>query len=170
MGWGTGGPARAYATRGASLAVGSVPVGAVVAFLSTQAKGAFAGSDFDGEIGGGVLKRFVVTFDYARQTMYLKPRQAPPADVGTFDRAGMWFNRSGGEFVVVDVTRGGPAAQAGLTPGDEIVGVDGKAARRLTVDDLRRRLRNDRPGIVVTLKIRRYGRLRTLTVTLRDLI
>ncbi len=170
VGWGTGGPARGYATRGAALDVGPIPVGSVVALLSTQDKGAFAGSDFDGEIGGGVLKRFVVTFDYAHQRMYLKPTDVPPADVDTFDRAGMWFNRSDAGFVVVDVTRGGSAAKAGIEPGDEIVTVNGAPAKNLQVYDLRRRLRNERPGTVVTFKVRRNGRLRTSSVTLRNLI
>jgi predicted aspartyl protease len=169
-GWGTGGPARAYATRAASLDVGSVPVAGVVAFFSTQGKGAFAGADFDGDIGGGVLKRFVVTFDYGRQTLYLKPTSSPATDVGTFDRAGLWFNRSKAGFAIVDVDPGGPAAKAGLAAGDEIVGVDGKPARSLTVYDLRRRLRDDRPGTVVTFSLRRNGRTRTSKVTLRDLI
>jgi hypothetical protein len=169
-GWGTGGPARAYATRATSLDVGSVPVGGVVAFFSTQGKGAFAGADFDGDIGGGVLKRFVVTFDYGRQTLYLKPTSSPATDVGTFDRAGLWFNRSKAGFAIVDVDPGGPAARAGLVAGDEIVGVDGKPARSLTVYDLRRRLRDDRPGTVVTFSLRRSGRTRTSKVTLRDLI
>ena len=52
-GWGVGGPSRAYATRGARLDIGAIHVADVVTFLSTDARGAFAGSDFDGEIGGG---------------------------------------------------------------------------------------------------------------------
>jgi hypothetical protein len=169
-GWGVGGPAYAYATRGTSLAVGPIAIGDVVALFSTQEKGAFAGGDFDGEIGGGVLKRFVVTFDYARQTLYLKPRGRPPDDVGTFDRAGMWFNASEVGFRIVDVARNGPAAEAGLAPGDEIVGFDGKPAKDFTVSDLRRRLRLGRPGTDVTFTIRRSGREHIFTVTLRDLI
>jgi hypothetical protein len=169
-GWGTGGSSRGYATRGTGLGVGTVHVPDVVTFLSTDAKGAFAGSDFDGDVGGGVLKRFVVTFDYGHQLMYLKPAEAPQADIGTFDRAGMWFNRSPAGFTIVDVAANTPAARAGLTAGDRIVSVDGRSAKRINVYDLRSRLRNDPPGTVVTFVVRREGQLRTSTVTLRDLI
>jgi membrane-associated protease RseP (regulator of RpoE activity) len=128
-GWGIGGPSHAYATRRTGLGIGPVHVPDVVTFLSTDAKGAFAGSDFDGDIGGGILKRFVVTFDYKHQLMYLKPANAPQADVGTFDRAGMWFNRSPTGFAIVDVAANTPAARAGLAAGDEIVSVDGAPAK-----------------------------------------
>lgn len=169
-GWGVGGAARGYAMRADSFKVGPISIGRAVTFLSTQDKGVFAGSTFDGEIGGGILKRFVVTFDYAHQKMYLKPTQAAPTDVGTFDRAGMWFNKSQAGFVVVDVTRGGPAAIAGVEPKDEIRSVDGKVAKTLAVDELRRRLRNDPAGTLVRIKISRDGRLHTLDVTLHDQI
>jgi hypothetical protein len=169
-GWGTGGPSRAYATRGGTLGVGPIQVQDVVTFLSTDAKGAFAGSDFDGEIGGGVLKRFAVTFDYRHQVMYWKPAQRTPSDVGTFDRAGMWFNRSPSGLAIVAVAAGTPAAQAGLTAGDQIVSVDGLSARTMNVYDLRSRLRNAPPGTRVRFVVLRHGRPKKSIVTLQDLI
>jgi len=63
--------------RGASLTLGPVEVKGVVASLSTQTKGAFASDDYQGSIGGGFLKRFVVTFDYGHQIIYLKPWRSP---------------------------------------------------------------------------------------------
>lgn len=168
-GWGIGGPARAYAMRGAHLGIGPVQVRNVVTFLSSQSKGVFSGSDFSGEIGGGILKRFVVTFDYEHQTMYLKPSPTSD-DVGAFDRAGMWFNRSGKGFEIVDVVVGGPAAQAGLKPGDQIVAVNGQPATGEQVYKLRRRFRDEPPGTRMTVGVRRNGRLRTAELILRDLI
>ncbi len=168
-GWGTGGPSRAYATRGARLGIGPLQVHDLVAFLSTDVKGAFASTEFSGEIGGGVLKRFIVTFDYEHQTLYLKPSPVSK-DVGAFDRAGMWFNRSDEGFDVVDVVVGGPAARAGLKPGDHIVSVDGQPALGLKPYELRRRLRDEPPGSRVVLGLRGNGRSRTVSLVLRDLI
>ncbi len=169
-GWGVGGPSRGYVTRGALLTLGPVEVKSVVATLTTQTKGAFAGDAYQGNIGGGVLKRFVVTFDYGRQIMYLKPLPTPPEDIGGFDRAGMWFNVSGDGFKIVDVTANGPAEAAGLKVGDEIVGIDGQPSNTVKIYELRRRLRSQPPGTVVALKVARSGASREVKVTLRDLI
>ncbi|HUO99230.1 MAG TPA: PDZ domain-containing protein, partial [Rhizomicrobium sp.] len=169
-GWGVGGPSHAYVTRGAEMSLGDVKVAGIVTSLSTDAKGAFAGSDYSGNVGAGILKRFVVTFDYNNQVMYLKPLPQPVADTGTFDRAGMWFNQTGTGFKIVDVTQRAPAEEAGLKAGDEIVEVDGKPADAMKLYDLRFRLRNDAPGTVVTFKVLRGKEYRTIKVTLRDLI
>ena len=169
-GWGVGGPSRAYVMRGRSLKLGPVEVTGVVTDAAIQAKGAFAGDDNQGNIGGGVLKRFVVTFDYGHQIMYLKPLAGPVADAGTYDRAGMWFNRAPEGFKLVDITAGGPAATAGLKPGDLITEVDGAPARELGLADLRRRLRNEAPGTRLRLAVLRDGQPIRVEVTLRDLI
>jgi hypothetical protein len=169
-GWGVGGPSHAYVTRGADMTLGDVKVGTVVASLSTDSKGAFAGSEYSGNVGAGVLKRFIVTFDYNNQLMYLKPLPKPVADTNTFDRAGMWFNQSGTDFKVVDVTKDAPAEKAGIKIGDVITAVDGKPTDGMHVYDLRVRLRNDPPGTVVKLTVMRDKKSRTLKVTLRDLI
>ncbi|MGQ0741993.1 MAG: VOC family protein [Alphaproteobacteria bacterium] len=112
-----GGPSCGYITRGMSLKVGSVEVRDIIVALNTQSKGAFACGDYSGNIGSGIPKRFIVTFDYENQIMYLKPAPKPVADTGTFDRSGMWINKSGDAFKIVDVTAGGPATQAGLKAG-----------------------------------------------------
>ncbi len=169
-GWGVGGPSRAYVMRGASLKLGSVEVKGVVASAATQARGAFAGDDYQGNIGGGVLKRFVVTFDYAHQIMYLKPLSGPVADAGVFDRSGMWINRAQGGYKVVDVTAAGPAEAAGVKVGDLVTIIEGRPASALAIYDARRRLRTAPPGTVIPITITRDGKALRLKLTLRDLI
>ena len=170
-GWGVGGPSRGYVTRGTSMTLGSVEVDNVVTTLSTQDKGAFAGNDYQGNVGGGILKRFVVTFDYGNQIMYLKPLPGPVADTGTYDRAGMWFNQSPKGFDVVSVTPGSPADTAALAVGDVIVSVDGVPAKDIHLYDLRARLRNAAPGTAVEFIVRNAaGKTRNVRVVLRDLI
>ncbi|MCW2585313.1 MAG: hypothetical protein JWN55_829 [Frankiales bacterium] len=63
-----------------------------------------------------------------------------------------------------DVTAGGPAAKAGLQPGDVVTKVDD---RRVTdADSLIVAIRSHDPGSTVTLTITRGGATKTLTVTL----
>lgn len=169
-GWGVGGPTRSFAIRGGTLKIGPFAVQKAVVELSTDKGGAMADPTIAGNIGAGILKRYVVTLDYEHSTMYLKPIATPVADLDTFDRAGMWFNQSDTGFSVVDVTKGAPADAAGLKAGDDIVAVDGKPATGIHLYDLRRRLRDDAPGTVVTFAVRSGGQTRDVKVTLRDLI
>ncbi|HEX4533869.1 MAG TPA: aspartyl protease family protein [Rhizomicrobium sp.] len=169
-GWGIGGPSRAFATRGDDLKMGSFDVKGPVVELSTDTSGAMADPSLGGNIGAGILKRYVVTLDYDHSTMYLKPGTAI-ADLDTFDRAGLWFNEDGKDaFKIVDVTKGAPAQTGGLQVGDEITAVDGKPVSGIHLYDLRARLRNDAPGTVVTFTVKGSGGSKDVKVTLRDLI
>lgn len=170
-GWGVGGPARSYVTRGKLLTIGPIRLPNVVTSLSVQKKGAFATPAYQGNIGGAILKHFVVTFDYARHVVYLKPLDAAPlTSVGRFDRSGMWIDQAPDGMAVMDVTAGGPAARAGIKVGDVITAVDGKPAAAIHVYDLRQTLRGDAPGTVMRFAVRRGARTRTVAVTLRDQI
>jgi len=167
-GWGVGGSSRSYVTRGRELAIGPVKIPGVVTALSLQKKGSFASPSYQGNIGGGVLKRFIVTFDYANHVMYLKPLPEPVADLDTYDRAGMWINATSGGMAVMDVTRKGPAERAGIEVGDVITQVNGKSAASIPVYELRRILRDEASCTVVNLTVRRGTATRQVSLTFRD--
>jgi PDZ domain/Aspartyl protease len=170
-GWGVGGPTRSIAMRGDTLAIGPMTIKGPVVELSTDTKGGFAETSLAGNIGAGILKRFVVTLDYEHRVMYLKPTNGAVADLDTFDRAGLWLNLGdNGDLTVVDVTRGAPADQAGLKPGDEILAVNGKPATGLKLYEVRQMLRDEAPGTVVTFAVKRGSDTKDVPVTLRDLI
>ena len=133
--------------------------------MKPRRKGAFSGSDYQGNVGGGILKRFIVTFDYNSQTMYLKPLPGPVADTGTFDRAGMWINVADGGFKIVDVTKGGAADSAGLPSGVVVTKVDDRVIA--SADALVAAVRSRAPGDKVTLTYTdASGAPKTVQVTL----
>lgn len=169
-GWGVGGASTGYAMKLKNISLGPVSVTDVVADLSDQDKGAFGGDDSNGNIGSGLLKRFIVTFDYTHQKMYLKPQSLPVTDIGTYDRAGMWINKSADGFEIVAVTKASPAEDAGLAKGDHITAIDGKSAADMSLADTRKRLRNDAPGTKISLSRLRDGKTQNVTVTLKDQI
>jgi S1-C subfamily serine protease len=82
----------------------------------------------------------------------------------------MWMNVDDTGFKIVDVTKGGPAEEAGVKSGDVIMEVDGKPALDIHLYDLRQRLRDDPPGTVVSFTVKRGENTKTIKVTLRDLI
>lgn len=168
-GWGLGGAARAQFARAGSLRLGGLAIDRPVVELTLQTKGAFSDRYVAGNVGGGLLRRFNVTFDYSRQQIIFETY--PGADTGgSFDRAGAWFNQAAGAFQVIDVYAGGPAAEAGLRTGDRVVEVDGRPTSELTLPGLRERLRDSPPGTPVRLMVERDGGRRELVVVLRELI
>lgn len=169
-GWGIGGPSHAIAMRGDSLKMGPFVVDKPISEISTDKGGAFTDASLAGNIGAGILKRYVVTLDYEHSTMYLKPVAGLVADLDMFDRAGMWINQSSAGYKVFDLTKGAPAEAAGLRVDDEIVAVDGKPASSIPLYEMRRQLRDEAAGTVVTLAVKRGGETMDVKVALRDLI
>lgn len=168
-GWGVGGAARGRLARAKELRLGDASIAAPVTELSLQKKGAFTDPYVAGNVGAGILKRFTVTFDYAKQRMILEPNANHDAP-DVYDRSGMWINRSHGALDVVDVIAGGPADGGGLQVGDRIVSVDGEPVADPTLLEMRARFRHDPPGTRVRLTVESGGARRDVTLVLADLI
>jgi len=169
-GWGVGGASRSYVVRMPSLTLGDVRVDNIVVGLSEDKGGSISDPNYEGNIGSGLLKRFVVTFDYAHQVLYLKPIVPEPVDAGRFDRSGMWINATADGFTVVDVAANGPAAQADIAVGDVITALDGRPVQADGLSDIRILLRAGPPGTKVQLTVKRAARTRAVTLVLHDQI
>jgi hypothetical protein len=164
-GFGVGGGARGYLGRLSSLQLGQYTLPDLVADFSTQKEGFFASPFLAANVGGGVWKRFTVTFDYGKQTIALQPNAN--FDVrDSYERAGLFLINNGGKVVVYDVRPGTPAAAAGIVKGETIVSIDGtppqslKAARDAVTAPA---------GTVLHLQLAaKDGTTRAVTLTLRD--
>jgi Aspartyl protease/PDZ domain len=169
-GWGVGGPARSYVVRLPSLTLGSVRVDAPVAGLSEDHGGSFSDPNFEANIGSGFLKRFVVTFDYAHQTMYLRPITPTPVDVGRFDRSGLWINSGPEGYLVTDVANDSAAAHAGIQKGDIITRLDGAKPRIEGLSETRSLLRSRPAGTKIPVEFKRNSETHQATLVLADQI
>jgi predicted aspartyl protease len=170
VGWGVGGPARSYTVRLDRLMLGPVPVSGIAAGLSEAKGGSIADPNYEGNIGSALLKRFVVTFDYAHQVLYLKRIEPTPPDVGTFDRSGLWINAKNGGYEVTDVAKASAGAEAGIAVGDVITAIDGKAVVAEDLYAARRRLRDEPAGTKVALSVKRGAETRQVMLVLKDQI
>lgn len=168
-GWGVGGAARSWIVRGKKLSLGGASVDAPVVELSQNTKGALSDTYLAGNVGGGVLSQFNITWDYTHhQIFFEKNRRHGKPDV--YDRAGFWINVGDGAFDVIDVIAGAPADAAGLKVGDRIIGVNSKrAVSEISLPDFRM-LKKGPVGTNLILDVQRGGQRLQLNVLLRDLV
>jgi hypothetical protein len=169
IGWGVGGAARGRPARFGALQLGDLNIEGIAGNLFVGDKGAFSDPDIAGNLGGGVLRRFTVAFDYANRKMYLTPN----ADFGkpdTFDRSGLWLFADGDVLKIVDVAKGSAAEHAGLRVNDLITKIGGTAISAKSLTEWRRQFRDLPVGTQFTVKFRRDGKDKTTTLTLANRI
>jgi hypothetical protein len=169
-GWGVGGASRSYVVRAGELSLGSVTTSRPIAGLSEAKHGGFSDVNYEGNVGSGLLKRYVATFDYSSRTLYLKPTLSSDQDVGAFDRVGMWINLGEAGMTVMDLAAHGPAEEAGLKVGDVVVAIDGTAVLTRSLSDVRNSLKIAPVGRALTVTYSHGGASFTTQVVPRDLI
>ena len=170
IGGGIGGESRGRVGRLKQLRVGGVSIDRPVVICSTDRSGALSGRDFDGILGGPLLRKFKIIFDYAHRVMILEPN-GHFAEPDEYDMSGLFLTAVGPDFRrfrVKSVMEGSPAAEADLRRDDLIVSVDGRPPARYTLETVRRLLRT--PGRKVRLELLRGDRRFPVTLTLRRLI
>ena len=170
-GAGVGGTTVSEVGRVAGLTLGGVTLSEVVTSLVVDSGGVFSQrGSWVGNIGGDILRRFTVYFDYGAKRMILEPNEAT-AEPFERDMAGLStvMNDSLTTIRVEFVLPGSPAAEAGLVRGDEIVSVDGIELATRARAVMRDRFR--RAGEHVKIVIRRGGgETKTVEVITRRLV
>lgn len=169
VGVGAGGASRGDVGRLDALSLGPVSFAKPVAVFSRDTTGVFALDDPDGIVGGELLRRCRVTFDYPHARMILQPYSPSPPPF-EHDMSGLYLGVDPPEYTklrIVAVNSKTPAAESGLLVGDEIVSIDGKRAPSLTLDGARALLRV--PG-KRKLEIRRGEQRVTVQLAARRLV
>jgi hypothetical protein len=168
-GFGFGGPALGKLGRVSEVGIGDLQLTNLVGDYSTQTAGALAAPFVGANIGGNVLRRFTVTFDYYNGTMTLVPNAAF-GEPDSYERSGLFLVKREGNVLVIDARPGTPAAAAGIVRGDTVTAIDGTAASTMLLGDVRDRLAQP-AGTVVTLQLTaKDGTQRTVKLTLRDYV
>ncbi|HEV8482754.1 MAG TPA: aspartyl protease family protein [Blastocatellia bacterium] len=152
---GLGGEIRLLVSRATSFALGKLAIREPVIYASQDRGGALARADFDGVIGGEILRRFTVIFDYPRRRLILEPN-AHYAEPVEYDMSGIRLRAGGGDFrtfKVYQVLENSPAAHAGLREGDVLAAIDGAPASRFSLDEIYQMLKQQ--GREYKLSVRR---------------
>lgn len=106
----------------------------------------------NGNMGNNILKRFDVVFDYTRLAMYLRP-STYLKEPFEHDMSGMELASAGEEYNRVVITRVeplSPAEDLGLRKDDEILSINFKPVKEMTMQEIDNlfRSRNDRSFIL----------------------
>ena len=154
-GYGVGGPIRSIVGRLKDFKMAGLKVRSPLVRLSLQRSGSFTRSGYAGSIGMGLLKGFVVSFDYLHHTMWLS-RTAATGTPDGYDRSGLWLGLdNGNDLEIFDVAKGSPADQVGLAVGDKVVSINDEPANPETLFSLRSLLK---ASTVTTVEVRaRHG-------------
>jgi hypothetical protein len=169
VGWGVGGPSRGRPARFGSLHLGDLTIDSIAGDLYTGNKGAFASPDLSANLGGGVLKRFTVAFDYTAKRMYLAPN-ADFAKPDVFDRSGLWLLGDGDALQVADVAGDSAAAHAGMHVDDRVFAIGGEKIAAHGLPEWRQRLRDLPAGTKLALDYVRDGKSAHAELVLADRI
>lgn len=169
-GLGVGGATRARIGRLEKIQLGRFAMEKPLARFSQDEKGELASADFSGLLGGEVLRRFRVIFDYAHRRMILEAN-AHLTEPDEFEMSGATFSSEAPDFNIFkvrEVMEGSPAAEAGLNVGDIVTAIDSKSITKLNSEQLRRMFRQNKQTYLLDIK-RGEKTLRT-KITLRRLI
>jgi len=152
------------------LQLGHYSVQAPVTVFRRPGPGAISAPGTAGNIGGEVLRRFTLTFDYRKARLWLTPNAAL-AEPFEADMTGLVTS------VLPDSTRAlkvlwlqddSPATESGIGPDDVIEAVDGTPIAELAPPAVREMFRQ--PGRTYRLTVRRGSERREVALTTRRLI
>ena len=173
IGYGLGGSLYGYVGRSDTLGLGPFALPDVVTHFQTLDEPAYrdAVAPRRGVIGNRLLDRFLVTIDYPRARLHLRPtrrysRRRP------YDRSGLRLVSDGADLThlrVQLVVDGSPSHRAGVRVGDRITHINGVPVRLTGLGGAKRRLRR-RPGRKIRLRLLRPGGETFATFRLREMI
>jgi Aspartyl protease/PDZ domain len=164
IGHGTGGTNTGHLETLRTFTIDGHALHGVEANFTKMKTGAFSAWTQAGNLGFSILSKFIPTFDYARQTLYLAPANRTTAIPP--NRSGLSFEKNEpGAFDVILVKLGSAAAATGIVAGDRIVAIDGKSAADLSRADFID-IVTQAPGTVVRLRVLHAGTPSDVTLTL----
>jgi hypothetical protein len=125
----------------------------------------------NGSIGGEVMSRFTIVFNFPKEKMYIKKNAAFKKHF-YYNLSGITVKAKGSALNIFEVTevRDQSASQrGGILPGDEIISVNGIAVRNLDLNSVNGFF-NSRPGRKIKVEISRKGEKLRKEIHLRDQI
>lgn len=175
IGRGLGGEITGKVGRIKLLRLGTYEIGNVIAnfpdpnsYFDSLKLGA---TERNGAIGGEVLSRFTVIFNFPKEEMYVKKNSAFKKKFH-YNLSGLTIKAKGSRlnvFEVTEVRQQSVAEKAGILPGDLIVSVNGLETKTLDLNTINGFF-NHKPGKKISIVVDRRGQQFRLAFELADQI
>jgi len=170
LGIGLSGPISGFMSRINAMEIGNYQFSRVITAFpnSGSAMDKLIDTKRDGTIGIGLLKRFVIWFDYQQGYLYLKPNYnfKQPFE---HDMSGMEYYAAGDQYrriIVCRVEPGSAADLLGIEKNDEIIAINFKEVGHMTMQEIDEvfRSKNDR---TLLLEVMRNQSISKVLLTLK---
>jgi hypothetical protein len=160
---------EAIAARLSRFTIANAEIRRPVAELPSDGRSGLPLPDVDGSIGYQILRQFVITFDYSRGDIWLERSAAFGMKTVQWKTGFQAVKADDPGFRVITVLPNTPAAAAGISIGDVITEVDGRAAASVGQAEFSGLMRGP-DGTVIRLGIVREGIPHVVTLTLKELL
>jgi predicted aspartyl protease len=173
IGNGLGGEIEGYIGRLKSLNIGSSKLQNVISHfqeLHNEADSTYI-LNRNGLIGGNLLSRFTVIFDFSKEKLYLKPNKYIK-NLFDYDKSGIIPIATGvslSQFIVYDVLPNTPSSDMDIRRGDELLRVGWIPAQLLNLATINN-IFQGREGKKITIVLRRNGVKMKKVIRLRKYI
>jgi predicted aspartyl protease len=167
-GAGIGGETKSLQTRIKAIQIGNFTIKEPITGLSLAEEGAFKSEKTQGNIGGGILKRFDVIFDYEHKKVILEKNDYFDQK-DEFDKSGLMIIWQNGKFMIQRIYAGSPAEKAKIEAGEEIISLNGDPAAKYSLSQLRDLL-SGKDGTKIKLQLKKDDKSREVSFKLRSLI
>jgi len=168
VGFGITGPIEGVVRRIKSFQLGSFLVKSPVTGFYLEDKSSFGSSKIAGKIGGGILKKFKVIFDYSHHRMILEKN----TNYHLWDRyntSGIQLIQDGKKILVYQVIKNSPAEEAKIKKDDEILSINQIPVFNYSLQKIREIL-NQEEGTEIELELKRKAKTKIAKLILKELI
>ncbi|GAB2697015.1 hypothetical protein GCM10027037_21230 [Mucilaginibacter koreensis] len=151
------------------LNLGKYRLKSVLSSIPDTALYSFTETDFDGNIGMNILKKFTVIFDYTNEKVYFKDRSGSFKEPFEHDMTGLEYYAAGDDLKHIIISRvepGSPAELANLRSGDELTAINFKPVAKMSLEEIDQLFRS-RDGRNLLLEVQNQHKYENVIITLK---
>ncbi len=168
VGFGVTGPIEGVMGRIKSFQLGSFILKCPVTGFYSEDEEPFGSPKVAGKIGGGILKKFKVIFDYPHHRMILE-KNTNYRLPDRYNTSGIQLIQEGKKILVYQVIEDSPAEKVNIKKDDEILSINDIPISSYSLQEIREIL-NQEKGVKIELKLERKAKTKKVNVTLKELI